>query len=825
MAKVTWDDDGFRFFETGIDRGMLYLPFMPGMAWNGLVKVTETPIGGTPREFYIDGAKYLNLASLEEYSATIEAFTAPKAFALATGMTELSPGLLVGGQNRQQFAFSYRTLIGSDQSIPGSDYKIHIVYNALARNTDYVHQTSSENLEPQSRSWTVTAIPEEFVNGKPTAHYIVDTRVVDPDIIEHLESILYGSDIADPRLPSVAELIGILSSASIDIFMTMKKMIISGFGSVGSSELSIATGMLKMKKMRITASGLGISIGTAAPKMKKMKISGAGSTVPSPLETGAPDLLPYLITSGAAGTGATTLVMNVGDNNGWPVLTGDTIIACGGSGGAQPTGVADSRNSGYTKQAGTNGTPANSIWSQVANASGLQTAAGPRGVVDTVTATYSGTAQAKQWIVFGCRNLGAVDLAATPATGSSAAPTITSGTPAVANELVVVSVVHSNAGGTINTPAGWRLIAKNVTSGTNSLASVFVKTNRTTSPVTFTAALTTSTTWSVNLVTYRPTLTILRGIVGCSAFTGSYPGELSPNDNWHAQLRFRSVTGRTTMGIKRYCQEGDSAAASGNDLEGIIGTWAANGLKQVVSIKPRRAVGGGNSTGDTFIRNSLTWWRNNNLDLEIIIGNEADINGVHGPFGDGSTKNWDLSCPYTATSADEAAQNYLDYFTRYGRQVVAAGYPAMYNPAISSVAPTFSFMPPRLDTDGHYLLCGVYLDYYFTGDYWPSNNITMDDVISVCDGMDPKCPVGIGEIGLTDGTRRPKDDNPAGSLVASVDWMDTHVTPVMAGRPASNLRNLMTLWYQNGTANSLDTDTDIRIVDSFRRLFDACNPV
>ena len=37
-------------FETGIDRGMLYIPFIPGMVWNGLVKVTETPTGTAPRD-------------------------------------------------------------------------------------------------------------------------------------------------------------------------------------------------------------------------------------------------------------------------------------------------------------------------------------------------------------------------------------------------------------------------------------------------------------------------------------------------------------------------------------------------------------------------------------------------------------------------------------------------------------------------------------------------------------------------------------------------------------------------------------------------------
>src|SRR5262249_15254812 len=253
------------------------------------------------------------------------------------------------------------------------------------------------------------------------------------------------------------------------------------------------------------------------------------------------------------------------------------------------------------KGGGCNGTAGNSIWRAGGNGSGLQTAAGPRGALDTITTTYSGTGQAKQWIVFGCRNLGARDLSTTPVTGTSAAPSITSGSPAVANELVVVCIVHSNAGGTINTPSGWHVIAKNITSGSNSLCSVFVKTNRSPLSVSFTAALTASTTWSATLVSFQPVLTPLRSRVGASVFTAAYPGELSPNDNWHAHLRFDDVTNRTNAAIKRYCDENAAPASASNDVEGIVGTWAVHGLKQVVAIKPQRAVGGGNATGDTFI--------------------------------------------------------------------------------------------------------------------------------------------------------------------------------------------------------------------------------
>ncbi len=829
MTRATWDDDGTKYFETGIDRGMLYMPFIPGMVWNGLVKITETPSGTAPREFYLDGEKYLNLPSLEEYAATIEAFSAPKEFAAATGRTELSPGMLVTDQTRQAFGFSYRTLVGSDGTDLGDDYKIHIVYNAMAKTSDFTAKTTGGTVDSPTQSWSITTIaPQDSTPFRPTSHFIIDTRQTDQDIIIHIENVLYGTDVTDPRLPSVSELLAILSEETAAGAVSMKKMIVAIFGSVGTSELSIGTAAVHGKKMRIAASGITISIGPAAVRLKKMSIDATGTAIGSPVPQGAPDLLPYLISAGAAGVGSTTLVMNVGDNNGWPALPGDKIIACGGSGGAQPISVIDRLGNTYTKDAGTNTPPASSIWSATASlgagGGGLQTAAGPRGVLDTITPTYAGTTQAKQWIVFGCRNLGARDLAATPTSGNSAAPSISSGVPAVANELVVVTVLHSNAGGTINTPAGWRLIAKNITSGSNSLVSVFAKQNRGSGAITFTGALTSATTWTCELVSYRPVLTPLRGWVGGSVFTQAYPGELSPNDNWQAQLRFRSVIGRNTNAIKRYCHENDAAAAPGNDIEGVVGTWGAHGLKQAVSIKPRRAIGGGTTAGDQWVRDSLTYWRNNGLDLDILIGNESNINGLHGPFGDGTKKDWDFASPYTTTTtADQAGQNYRDYHLRYGRIVISAGYPAWFNPAISTQ--NFDlFVPDRLDTDGHPLLCGVSIDWYFAGDLL-HNGITMRPTIAACDAMIPPCPVGIGELGATDGTDRPLADIPAGSRADFVAAMDTEVTGQFKDRPGNNLRNGLLLWYANGTANSLDTTTAAGPINAFRRFFDACNQV
>ena len=48
MAPLTWDQVGDKLYETGVDRGVLYIPndqgvYNAGFAWNGLTTVTESP--------------------------------------------------------------------------------------------------------------------------------------------------------------------------------------------------------------------------------------------------------------------------------------------------------------------------------------------------------------------------------------------------------------------------------------------------------------------------------------------------------------------------------------------------------------------------------------------------------------------------------------------------------------------------------------------------------------------------------------------------------------------------------------------------------------
>lgn len=212
MARLSWNDSGTRLYETGVDHGVLYLPNEIGVPWAGLVSVTENPTGGETKPVYYDGIKISNFAGAEEFEATIEAYQCPPEFAICEGNVPIQNGLFITQQPRARFSFTYRTLIGNDTQGTDAGYKIHIVYNALASSTGKTHATLSDSTEATTFSWDITSTPPIVAGFRPTAHFVVDTRYTLPETLVVLEDILYGSDAADPYLPSAEELYDLFTS-------------------------------------------------------------------------------------------------------------------------------------------------------------------------------------------------------------------------------------------------------------------------------------------------------------------------------------------------------------------------------------------------------------------------------------------------------------------------------------------------------------------------------------------------------------------------------------------------------------------------------------
>lgn len=227
MTALQWDKAGDRLYETGVDRGVLYIPdavgtYETGYAWNGLTAVSESPSGAEPNPQYADNIKYLNLISAEEFGATIEAFTYPDEFAQCDGTAILS-GVQIAQQSRKSFGFSYRTLIGNDLIGTDFGYKIHLVYGCTASPSEKSRSTVNDSPEAATFSWEITTTPAAVTGinpatGKPlrpTAHIVIDSTQVTPVQLEALEQVLYGSAGIDPKMPSPDDVLALFAAGTI----------------------------------------------------------------------------------------------------------------------------------------------------------------------------------------------------------------------------------------------------------------------------------------------------------------------------------------------------------------------------------------------------------------------------------------------------------------------------------------------------------------------------------------------------------------------------------------------------------------------------------
>lgn len=201
MAMLTWDDVGSRFFETGVDRGVLFYPEGGGVAWNGLISVTEDAPSSVEAIYY-DGRKINDIARAKSFAGRIRAYTYPEEFMAYEGIIEDSAGLLIAEQPLKRFNLSYRTKIGDDISGVDAGYRIHVLYDLTAIPASRAYRTLGLGIEPLEFEWTITSIPQELSGYRPTAHLIIDTRKVPSWFLSDVEEVLYGSDTSEPFLPS-----------------------------------------------------------------------------------------------------------------------------------------------------------------------------------------------------------------------------------------------------------------------------------------------------------------------------------------------------------------------------------------------------------------------------------------------------------------------------------------------------------------------------------------------------------------------------------------------------------------------------------------------
>ena len=218
MAKLVWDESGKRLYETGVEKGVLYVQgengqYQKGVAWNGLTAVTESPSGAEPTALYADDIKYLELFSAEEFGATIEAYTYPEEFEACDGSASLGTGVTIGQQDRKAFGLCYRTIVGNDVKGNENGYKLHLIYGAKAKPSEKAYATVNDSPEAVTFSWEVTTTPVNVAGFKPTASVTIDSTKIQPEKLKLIEDKLYGTASEEATLPLPDEIKQIITGA------------------------------------------------------------------------------------------------------------------------------------------------------------------------------------------------------------------------------------------------------------------------------------------------------------------------------------------------------------------------------------------------------------------------------------------------------------------------------------------------------------------------------------------------------------------------------------------------------------------------------------
>jgi len=208
MTQLVWDDTGKRFYETGVDRCVLYLmegngEYPLGIPWNGLVSLTESPSGAEPTPLYGDNVKYLTLSSIEQFAATLEAYTYPEEFDECDGSKEImvDTGGRVSQQPRKKFGLVYRTKLGNDVAGQDLGYKLHLLYGCLASPSEKAYATINDSPEAITFSWEISTTPINVTGFQPTSLITIDSTQCSVQGLSRLEDQLFGSAGITANLP------------------------------------------------------------------------------------------------------------------------------------------------------------------------------------------------------------------------------------------------------------------------------------------------------------------------------------------------------------------------------------------------------------------------------------------------------------------------------------------------------------------------------------------------------------------------------------------------------------------------------------------------
>lgn len=214
MARLQWDQDGARIYETGTAKGVLFVKgpagtYKDGVAWNGLQSIKKTNDGAEESALYADNMKYISLMSAENLKGSIDAYTYPEEFEACDGSVAVNPGVFIGQQSRVGFGLAWSTIVGNDTLGNAYGEKIHIIYNAKVSPSERAYETVNEDPDAITFSWEFTTTPNDLsdIGLEPSAGIVISKAEVGPVIFAQVQDLIYGNDVDGSTLPTIQELI------------------------------------------------------------------------------------------------------------------------------------------------------------------------------------------------------------------------------------------------------------------------------------------------------------------------------------------------------------------------------------------------------------------------------------------------------------------------------------------------------------------------------------------------------------------------------------------------------------------------------------------
>ena len=215
-APLEWDNQGTKKYEAGVSKGVLYKydstsQKWKGVAWNGLISVTESPDGAEETELWADNIKYGSLRSAEKFGGSIEAYTYPPEFESCDGMVSPAAGTTIGQQSREVFRLCYRTEISNDTNA-NAGYKLHLVYGATCTPSEKSYETINDSPDAITFSWDFDTTPVNVTGHKATSIITIDSTTCTAANLTTLEGMLYGSSSNDAYMPDPDTVISTMSA-------------------------------------------------------------------------------------------------------------------------------------------------------------------------------------------------------------------------------------------------------------------------------------------------------------------------------------------------------------------------------------------------------------------------------------------------------------------------------------------------------------------------------------------------------------------------------------------------------------------------------------